>query len=155
MHKNKEGKVVASLTEVKNRTGDIFALVDEFGEVFLTSYNKIRYRISKTDIANVIELAEEKKSQAKVKKEKPVKAAVVVPTPTPVVEKIVEPVVEEVVEAPAAKPKAPKAAPVETPDAQTQDDDFAKKISKYESWDRNDKGERTFVDSASQPLVNN
>lgn len=77
MHKNKDGKVTASLTEVKNRTGDIFALVDEFGEVYLTSYNKVRYKISKTDISNFIELSEGNtkavKKEAKVEKKVVVK----------------------------------------------------------------------------------
>lgn len=61
MHKSKDGKVIASLTEVKNKTGDIFALVDKFGEVSLTSYNKIRYKILKVDYADQIleELPEE------------------------------------------------------------------------------------------------
>jgi len=56
MHKDKSGKVFASLTEVKNKTGDIFALVDEFGEVYITSYNKTRYKISKMDISNFLSL---------------------------------------------------------------------------------------------------
>ncbi len=63
MYKDKSGKVVASLTEVKNKTGDIFALVDEFGEIYLSSYNKIRYVIKKTGISDFIEL-EEKETKA-------------------------------------------------------------------------------------------
>ncbi|MDQ6986113.1 MAG: hypothetical protein Q9M91_02535 [Candidatus Dojkabacteria bacterium] len=55
MHKTEDGKVIASLTEVKNKTGDIFALVDEFGEVTLTSYNKPRYKISKIGVADMLE----------------------------------------------------------------------------------------------------
>ncbi len=58
MHKRKDGKVVASLTEVKNKTGDIFTLVDEFGEVILTSYNKPKYRIVKVNIAETLNLEE-------------------------------------------------------------------------------------------------
>lgn len=58
MYKDKNGKVVASLTEVKNKTGDIFALVDEFGEIYLSSYNKIRYVIKKTGISDFIDLQE-------------------------------------------------------------------------------------------------
>lgn len=59
MKKRKDGKIVASLTEVKNKTGDIFQLVDEYGEVTLTSYNKERYRIVKIGIENFIDLKEE------------------------------------------------------------------------------------------------
>lgn len=60
MKKRKDGKIVASLTEVKNKTGDIFSLVDEFGEVLLTSYNKTKYRILKVDITEVLNLKIEK-----------------------------------------------------------------------------------------------
>jgi len=56
MQKKKDGTVVASLTEVKNKTGDIFDLADEFGEVILTSYNKPRYKLIKLDIADVMDL---------------------------------------------------------------------------------------------------
>ncbi|RMD76941.1 hypothetical protein D6810_02510 [Candidatus Dojkabacteria bacterium] len=49
MKKDKSGRIIASLTEVKNRTGDVFALVDQFGTVFLTSYKKIRYKIEKVN----------------------------------------------------------------------------------------------------------
>ena len=59
MKKKKDGTVVASLTEVKNKTGDIFALADEFGEVLLTSYNKPRYKIVKLDISTMLDEAEE------------------------------------------------------------------------------------------------
>lgn len=58
MHKTKDGKVIASLTEVKNKTGDIFALVDEYGEVTLTSYNKPRYRITKIEFGSILEVKE-------------------------------------------------------------------------------------------------
>ncbi len=67
MHKDKQGNVLASLTEVKNKTGDIFALVDEFGEVFITSYNKTRYRISKMDISGMLSEKTEKAPKVKVK----------------------------------------------------------------------------------------
>lgn len=63
MYKDKSGKVVASLTEVKNKTGDIFALVDEFGEIYLSSYNKIRYVIKKTGISDFIDLQEKEVKQ--------------------------------------------------------------------------------------------
>lgn len=53
MHK-KQGGVFASLTEVKNKTGDIFAVVDQYGEISITSYNKIRYKITKVDIDTMI-----------------------------------------------------------------------------------------------------
>lgn len=74
MYKDKNGKVVASLTEVKNKTGDIFALVDEFGEIYLSSYNKIRYVIKKTGISDFIDLQERETKEVpdrpvKVKKE--------------------------------------------------------------------------------------
>lgn len=68
MYKSKNGKVIASLTEVKNKTGDIFALVDEFGEVILTSYNKPRYRIVKIGVADILE--ENSEAPKKIREEK-------------------------------------------------------------------------------------
>ncbi len=70
MYKTKEGKVCASLTEVKNRTGDIFDMVDEFGEVILTSYNKERYKITKIDLSSTLEI----KSESKTKDENRIQA---------------------------------------------------------------------------------
>src|SRR6185369_12128926 len=119
MHKNKDGKVTASLTEVKNRTGDIFALVDEFGEVYLTSYNKVRYKISKTDISNFIEL-EEGSSKAEKKE-------------TARVEKKAAPVVKKAATLPKAEPKA--VAPVEK--VEVKEENVLSKISKIIPWDRN------------------
>ncbi len=54
MKKDSKGRVIASLTEVKNKTGDIFALVDQCGSVYLTSYNKIRYKIEKVSIESLL-----------------------------------------------------------------------------------------------------
>jgi hypothetical protein len=71
MHKDKEGKIIATLTEVKNKTGDIFSLVDEFGEVMLTSYNKPKYRITKIDISEILDLREKERQQRKVEAKKP------------------------------------------------------------------------------------
>ncbi len=63
MKKTKEGKVIASLTEVKNKTGDIFALADEFGEVILTSYNKPRYKLMKLNVSALLEDADSPKTK--------------------------------------------------------------------------------------------
>jgi hypothetical protein len=43
----KDKKAYASLTEVKNKLGDVFALADEHGEVYISSYNKPKYIISR------------------------------------------------------------------------------------------------------------
>jgi len=66
MKKDKTGKIIASLTEVKNKTGDIFALVDQFGVVYLTSYNKIRYRIEKIGVENLIPLDSDMKDEQEI-----------------------------------------------------------------------------------------
>ena len=127
MHKNKDGKVTASLTEVKNRTGDIFALVDEFGEVYLTSYNKLRYKITKTDIANFIELGDSPtKTEKKVAKKPEVKV---------VEEKKVE-----------AKKEEPK---------EVKENTVLNKISKILPWDRNNSAETNFANQSRSPLVSN
>ncbi|MEO6728750.1 MAG: hypothetical protein ABIM99_02400 [Candidatus Dojkabacteria bacterium] len=136
MHKNKDGKVTASLTEVKNRTGDIFALVDEFGEVYLTSYNKVRYKISKTDISNFIDL-EEGTSKAERNQ-------------TSKVEKKAAPVVKKA----ATLPKE-EAMVVEAPVPEPKEENVLSKISKIIPWDRNNSKETKFADSSRNPLVSN
>jgi hypothetical protein len=54
MKRDSKGRIIASLTEVKNKTGDIFALVDQYSAVYLTSYNKVRYKIEKISIENLL-----------------------------------------------------------------------------------------------------
>jgi hypothetical protein len=49
MMKLKDGKASATLTELKNKIGDVFAMVDKMGEVTITSYNKTAYKIVKVD----------------------------------------------------------------------------------------------------------
>jgi len=56
MKKTKDGRIIASLTEVKNRTGDIFALVDEYGEITLTSHSRPKYKIIKMSLNEYINL---------------------------------------------------------------------------------------------------
>lgn len=43
----KSNKASATLTDVKNKTGDVFGLADKHGSVLITSYNKPKYVISK------------------------------------------------------------------------------------------------------------
>ncbi|MEP7103895.1 MAG: hypothetical protein ABI721_04270 [Candidatus Dojkabacteria bacterium] len=128
MHKNKDGKVTASLTEVKNRTGDIFALVDEFGEVYLTSYNKVRYKITKTDIADYIDL---KDSPTKTEKKE--------------VKKVIKQ--DKSITQEELRPK------VVTEGSAVNN--VLSKISKVLPWDRDNKMERKFADNARSPLVSN
>ena len=42
-----DDKAYATLTDVKNKTGDVFAMADEYGEVTITSYNKSKYLIKR------------------------------------------------------------------------------------------------------------
>jgi hypothetical protein len=42
-----DDKAYATLTDVKNKTGDVFALADEYSEVTITSYNKSKYLIKR------------------------------------------------------------------------------------------------------------
>jgi len=56
MKKTKDGIIIASLTEVKNRTGDIFSLVDEYGEITLTSHSRPKYKIIKISLNEYINL---------------------------------------------------------------------------------------------------
>lgn len=126
MHKDKKGRVLASLTEVKNKTGDIFALVDEFGEVYITSYNKTRYRISKMDITSILEEKEAKPKQKKVAQKKEVaEVKATEETPEVVVEKVEE------------------------------KNDSEEKMESIEisAYDRNNKMEQEFVDNSTKALL--
>lgn len=125
MHKDKKGNVSASLTEVKNKTGDIFALVDEFGEVFITSYNKTRYKISKMDISSMLS----EKSEDDAKPEREIKAKTVKAAPK----------VE-------AKKEEPKKVEKTEPEHKTLG---------IVAYDRNNSNEAAFTKKALQPLVNN
>ncbi len=132
MYKSKDGKVMASLTEVKNKTGDIFALVDEFGEVVLTSYNKPRYRIVKIGVSDMLktEIPEE---------------------PKPVASKSPASVISKVVEKVSVITK--KSEPVaETEETTLLTKDVIAKFSKLKSWDRVSKQEKRFVEVAKKPL---
>lgn len=105
MRKRKDGKVIASLTEVKNKTGDIFALVDQYGEVTLTSYNKEKYKIVKIDLSDMLDHEEQDapKVVPVAKKEE-----VVVEEPAEeIVEEVEEDIVEEKVEVEAVVPTPP------------------------------------------------
>ncbi len=128
MYKDKNGKVVASLTEVKNKTGDIFALVDEFGEIYLSSYNKIRYVIKKTGISDFIDLQERETKEVpdrpvKVKKES----------------KEVE------------KPRKVEKAEVKE---ESKDDNIDVNID-FVAWNRENKHEVDHVKDITKPLVEN
>lgn len=160
MYKNKDGKVIASLTEVKNKTGDIFAIVDEFGEIALTSYNKVRYKIIKVDIENSVEINEdgpevkvattekkrlatpklEEREEKVAELEEVIEEEVITPVATPVAE--VKPEIEE--------PKVE--AEVETPKQPEEVKLFPRAIDIHE-WNRDGKEERQFSLNAIRPLI--
>lgn len=50
-------KPTATLTDVKNKTGDVFALAEKNGAVVITSYNKPKYVISKYSVFEELESA--------------------------------------------------------------------------------------------------
>lgn len=134
MYKDKNGKVVASLTEVKNKTGDIFALVDEFGEIYLSSYNKIRYVIKKTGISDFIDLQERETKEVpdrpvKVKKESKEVAA----------------------EKPSEKPRKVEKTEVKE---EAQEDNIEVNID-FVAWNRENKHEVDHVKDITKPLVEN
>jgi hypothetical protein len=140
MHKDKSGKVMASLTEVKNKTGDIFALVDEFGEVFITSYNKTRYVIKKMDITNI--LGEERTpSKTSTSKAKPAKV-------TPKRMEVIEEPEQEV------KEKVAVSQPVE---AKEENGVGLAKVSSIDvdKFNRYSNKEKSFISKATMPLVSN
>lgn len=89
MKKKKDGTVIASLTEVKNKTGDIFALADEYGEVILTSYNKPRYKIVKLDISNILEYTEEEQKPKNKSEERSVEETIVTEVKPAMIDKLI------------------------------------------------------------------
>lgn len=69
----KKNSVTATLTDVKNKTGDVFSLADKHGSVVITSYNKPKYIISKYQApALEEEKVTEKEPQKPARKEGPV-----------------------------------------------------------------------------------
>jgi len=158
MYKNKDGKVIASLTEVKNKTGDIFAIVDEFGEIALTSYNKVRYKIIKVDIENSVEINEDG-PEAKVATTEKKR------TTTPKLEEreeIAEEVIAETIEeVDSIIEENQDETPVEVPELK---EETSKEVEPEEvklfphtieihEWDRDGKEERQFSLNAIRPLI--
>jgi hypothetical protein len=134
MHKRKDGKVVASLTEVKNKTGDIFSLVDEFGEVVLTSYNKPRYRITKITVSDILDI-QEKPEAPEVKEEKP---RSVIHRVRETVTNLTKPVKKEEVPEEEWTGLLPK--------------EVMAKLTSFKPWDSNSKEEQKFLKNALNPL---
>lgn len=143
MHKDKNGKIFASLTEVKNKTGDIFALVDQYGEVTLTSYNKERYVIHKINVNDTIDL--ESKPE---KVEKPKKVST--PQPAKKVEAVVVEKTEVVNQTPIVE-QVEEVAKVETvvPEENTMDNVESTDI---EMWNRNSDVESEYIAKIVKPL---
>ncbi len=164
MYKNKDGKVIASLTEVKNKTGDIFAIVDEFGEISLTSYNKVRYKIIKVDIENIVDINKDgpipqiatapKKSSKTVELE--------VRDDEPIVAEEAEPAVVNELEAAEEAPETEISETEESTVRELQSEivqpepEEAKLIDKtidVQAWNREGNAERQFSLKAIRPLI--
>lgn len=120
MHK-KNGRIYATLTEVKNLIGDVFAAVDEHGEVAITSYNKAKYIITKAPAPEMSDLIEEMpiKKVSKKQDNQPVKkqASAVAKFAPQEVAVVVEPIAVVEVETIAVSPAVlvtEIVAPIET-----------------------------------------
>ncbi|CAG0942259.1 hypothetical protein BROC_01802 [Candidatus Brocadiaceae bacterium] len=164
MYKNKDGKVIASLTEVKNKTGDIFAIVDEFGEISLTSYNKVRYKIIKVDIENIVDINKDgpipQIATAPKKNSKTVELEV--RDDEPIVAEEAEPVVVNELEAAEEAPEAEISETEESTVSELQSEivqpepEEAKLIDKtidVQAWNREGNTERQFSLKAIRPLI--
>lgn len=91
--KVKDNKATATLTDVKNKIGDVFSLVDKHGEVTITSYNKPAYVIAKyveikeeekpEEQEDLAVKTESKKDNELPKLEEAATVPIPVPTPTP------------------------------------------------------------------------
>jgi hypothetical protein len=132
MRKDKNGKVTASLTEVKNKTGDIFDLVDEFGEVILTSYNKPRYKITKIGIAEILENDEPKIVKASETEEE-----------KPITQKVKEIFTREVIKEEVREEKA----------VGLISDEVLEQTKTIKWWDVKNSSEESYTKSIRKPLV--
>lgn len=155
MYKNKDGKVIASLTEVKNKTGDIFAIVDEFGEISLTSYNKIRYKIVKVEIENIVDINEdgpEARIATSEKKRNSTPKLEVKDEPAPKAElEVIEDTIEEIKEAELETKPAIEEVPIQ--EEIVEDNKLFNRTIAIETWDREGKTERQFSLNAIRPLI--
>lgn len=148
MHKTKEGKVMASLTEVKNQTGNIFTAADRYGEVYITSYNKVRYRIIKEETEDEMNIAPRSRRKVQLKDE-PLPAAPVEFTPEPVREVVVDEIEPAIVKEPErATPVPIVPEPVVEEAAPTSENDTL-----IDVWDRNNALEKSFVREATKTLL--
>jgi len=154
MYKNKDGKVIASLTEVKNKTGDIFAIVDEFGEIALTSYNKVRYKIIKVDIENSVEIGVDgPEVKIATTEKKRLTTPKLEERNEPVAEVAPEDPIEEAIE--ELKPEPIKKPEVIAPEAViVKENKLFEKVIDIQDWDRDGKQERQFSLNAIRPLIN-
>lgn len=164
MYKNKDGKVIASLTEVKNKTGDIFAIVDEFGEIALTSYNKVRYKIIKVDIENSVEIGMNgPEVKVATTEKKRLTTPILEERDEPVNEVAAEDPIEEVIEdLVPIEAELPAKATVQTPEPASEPETLVEevienklfdKITDIQVWDRDGREERQFSLNAIRPLI--
>lgn len=143
MYKTKTNKVMASLTELKNKTGDILSLADEFGEVTLTSYNRPKYKVVRIEIEDVVDLSNEEPA----KKIKANKKTAVKEKQESAPEQIEVAIPAKVEIAAEVEPEPAKAVePEEVPN-----DDLSRLIP----WDRNSSAEKAFIKKALMPLITN
>ena len=132
MRKKKDGTIIASLTEVKNKTGDIFSLVDEYGEIVLTSYNKPKYKISKISVGSMLEVEQPAKRKQVQKVAKNTKTNV------------------KPVQQPKVKPIAVPAKKVEEKTLVSAE--LIDKLAKMKVWDRDAKLENKYIKAILTPL---
>lgn len=145
--KVKQGKATATLTDVKNLIGDVFAAVDKYGEVTITSYNKPKYLITKYK-----KEAQKEETEQKVEEKKP-EPKPVAPEPKKVEPKP-EPKIEHKKEEPTkpmpASPASPAAsnAPAPTPAVVEEIKETVKADTSMEvvdGWDRSNDKEQVWV----------
>lgn len=147
MYKTKTNKVIASLTELKNKTGDILALADEFGEVTLTSYNRPRYKVIRIEMEEVVDLdSEAPKKKVKVSAKPKIKEELEAEVPVEEIKKseveVAVPAKVEVVAQPETKPEEPA-------------DAIEDELSKMQPWDRHNEKEKEFINKSLLPLITN
>lgn len=164
MHKTKDGKVMASLTEVKNQTGNIFTAADKYGEVYITSYNKIRYRIVREESEDELNIVPRTRRKADMDEEIPAIESKVEFQPEPISEVIEDEidVIEELAESATPIPVFAEEADFEETDSvlipeETIEDNYSTYQNDddtlIEMWDRNNSLERNFARQATRTLL--
>lgn len=143
-------KPTATLTDVKNKTGDVFALAEKNGSVMITSYNKPKYVICKYSVF------EELQNRTIEDSPKVGEINVEITTPEPLVlppAEIPAQVIAETIAEPVVEPQVEVAVEKEEPKPDKSNKPAPKSNAKnIEWWDRHNSLEQNWAKSLKSLL---